>query len=57
MNRINPFRVRLRGKRGPQWRSALKALAMPAARVHNYRNLHRNMFYDAVCELDCEERK
>ena len=55
MDRLNPFRIRLRGERGPHWRAALKALAMPATRVHNYRNLHRNMFYDAVCELDSEE--
>ncbi|MEJ2128581.1 MAG: hypothetical protein P8X81_07010 [Woeseiaceae bacterium] len=57
MNRLNPFSIRLRGKRVPQWRDALKALAMPARRVHYYRNLHRNLFYDAVCDLDCGGRK
>ena len=57
MNRLNPFSIRLHGKRGPQWRAALKTLAKPATRVHNYRNLHRNMFYDAVCELDCGNHK
>ena len=41
----------------PRWRDALKALARPAARVHAYRNLHRSMFYEAVCELDCKDRK
>lgn len=41
----------------PRWRDALKALAAPATRVHEYRNLHRSMFYDAVCELDGKGRK
>ena len=40
---------------GNRWRAALKALAMPATRVHNYRNLHRVMFYDVMCQLDCED--
>ena len=57
MDRLNPFRIRLRGKIGPQWRAALEALAMPATRVHNYRNLHRTMFYEAMCEVDCDCRK
>jgi len=39
----------------PRWRDALKALARPATRVHDYRNLHRAMFYDAVCEFDCKD--
>jgi len=37
------------------WRAALDFLALPAMRVHNYRNLHKSMFYDAVCELDCNK--
>jgi hypothetical protein len=41
----------------PRWRDALLALASPAMRVHNYRNLHKAMFYDAVCELDCRDSK
>ncbi len=36
----------------PRWRDAFKALAAPARRVHDYRNLHRQMFYDAVGQLD-----
>ena len=40
-----------------RWLAALKAVAMPATRVHNYRNLHRAMFYEAMCQLDCEDRK
>lgn len=42
---------------GSRWRKALTALALPATRVHNYRNLHKTMFYDALCELDCKEGK
>jgi len=41
----------------PRWRDALVALALPALRVHNYRNLHKSMFYEAVCDVDCPERK
>jgi len=41
----------------PRWRDALKALALPATRIHDYRNLHREMFYEAVCEFDCKDRK
>ena len=40
-----------------RWRDALKALASPATRMHEYRNLHRVMFYDAVRQLDCKDRK
>ena len=39
----------------PRWRDAFKALLGPAQRVHDYRNLHREMFYDAVDRLDCGE--
>ncbi len=38
-----------------RWHAALKALALPAVRVHNYRNLHRAMFYEATCQLDCKD--
>jgi hypothetical protein len=41
----------------PRWRDALKALASPATRVHEYRNLHRSMFYEATRELDCQDRQ
>lgn len=41
----------------PRWRDALNALARPAARMHEYRNLHREMFYEAVCEFDCKDRQ
>lgn len=40
----------------PRWRDALRALTSPAARLHDYRNLHRKMFYDAMSELDCKDR-
>ena len=39
----------------PRWRDALKALAAPAVRLHGYRNLHKSMFYEAICQLDCKE--
>ena len=39
----------------PHWRDAFKALVAPAQRIHNYRNLHRRMFHDAVRQLDCDE--
>ena len=41
----------------PRWRDALRALAMPATRVHQYRNLHKSMFYDAIREVDCKDGK
>ncbi len=41
----------------PGWRAAIRALIGPAARVHHYRNLHRQMFYDSVAELDCRQCK
>ena len=40
----------------PRWRDALVALAGPATRVHNYRNLRSAAFYDAMSELDCKEQ-
>ncbi len=51
----HPDRADLRGRPGTRWRAALKSLAMPAMRVHNYRNLHKTMFYDAVGQLDCRD--
>ncbi len=38
----------------PKWRDALMALALPATRVHQYRNLHKSMFYEAMRDVDCE---
>jgi len=40
----------------PRWRDALTALASPATRVHEYRNLHKSMFYEALCEIDCKDK-
>jgi hypothetical protein len=39
----------------PRWRHALGSLLSPAARLHRYRNLHREMFYDAMSQLDCKD--
>lgn len=50
-------RVDLHNLPKPRWRDALKALASPATRVHQYRNLHKAMFYEAVCQLDCKENR
>jgi hypothetical protein len=55
MKHRNQNRVDLLGDTGSRWRAVIKALALPATRMHNYRNLHRTMFYDAVCELDCKD--
>ena len=41
----------------PRWRDALIALAAPATRVHQYRNLHRSMFYESVCQIDCKDKQ
>jgi hypothetical protein len=41
----------------PRWRDALVALAHPAVHMHEYRNLHKSMFYQALSELDCKDRK
>jgi hypothetical protein len=42
----------------PRWRDALSALAAPAIRMHQYRNLHSSMFYDAMRQIDgCKERQ
>jgi hypothetical protein len=39
----------------PRWRDALIALAAPAIRVHEYRNLHKSMFYQAMCAYERED--
>jgi len=44
--------VDLHNPQKPTWREAFLALASPATRVHNYRNLHKSMFYKAMCEID-----
>lgn len=40
----------------PRWRDALKALALPATRVHRYRNLRTAIFYETVDDHDCNDR-
>jgi len=57
MKCLNQNCVDVSGEPRMGWRAALRALAMPATRVHNYRNLHRTMFYDAIGEIDCKDRK
>jgi len=47
--------VDLHNQPKPRWRDALAALMGPAMRVHNYRNLHKGMFYEAVCDIDCKD--
>ena len=49
-NTHNP--VDPRNRLGTPWRLALMALAKPAMRMHKYRNLHKTMFYERMCELD-----
>lgn len=39
----------------PRWRAALRALAGPATRMHQYRNLRSAAFHDAICGLDCKD--
>lgn len=41
----------------PRWRDALVALAAPATRVHEYRNLHKSMFYEVLCDIDCKDKR
>jgi hypothetical protein len=41
----------------PRWRDTLAALAAPAIHMHEYRNLHKSMFYQALCEYECKDRK
>ena len=52
-NTHNP--VDPRNRPGTPWRLALMALAKPAMRMHKYRNLHKSMFYERMCELDCND--
>lgn len=47
----------LRKRPASRWQAALRSLVLPAVRVHNYRNLHKAMFYEAVCEWDCRDNK
>jgi hypothetical protein len=49
-------RAGLRRPGESRWHAALRVLAMPAQRVHNYRNLHRSMFYEAMGQLDCKDK-
>lgn len=52
-NTHNP--VDPRNRPDTPWRLALMALAKPAIRMHKYRNLHKTMFYESMCELDCKD--
>ena len=36
----------------PKWRQVLTALATPAVRVHNFRNLRTAIVYDTLCQYD-----
>lgn len=40
----------------PRWRDALIALAAPATRLHQYRNLRTAMFDEATRDLDCKDQ-
>jgi hypothetical protein len=55
MRCLNQHSIEVHGDPRPRWRKAFEALALPAMRVHNYRNLHRTMFYDTIGEFDCKE--
>ena len=62
MQRQHENRVGLHRPKGSLWRAALNVLAMPAMRVHNYRNLNTAMIRDALCFVekchpDAEKRK
>ncbi len=39
----------------PKWRQVLTALATPAVRVHNFRNLRTAIVYEALCQYDCPD--
>ena len=40
----------------PLWRRAFRAPVIAALRLHQYRNLHSAMVYEALCELDrCDQ--
>ena len=36
----------------PKWRQVLTALATPAVRIHNFRNLRTAIVYDTLSEYD-----
>ena len=55
MKSNNRNRVDLRNRPDSRWQLALKALVKPATRMHEYRNLHRTMFYNTMCEQDCKD--
>ena len=39
----------------PKWRQVLTALATPAVRIHNFRNLRTAIVYDTLSQYDsCE---
>ncbi len=42
----------------PKWRQVLTALATPAVRVHNFRNLRTAIVYDTLRQYDnCDRSK
>lgn len=38
---------------GTRWREFLQALAKPATRVHNYRNLTTSLVDETIGRIDC----
>ena len=40
----------------PKWRQVLTALATPAVRIHNFRNLRTAIVYDALSQYDSCDR-
>ena len=40
----------------PKWRQVLAALATPAVRVHNFRNLRTAIVYDTLSQYDSCDR-
>jgi hypothetical protein len=36
------------------WREAVSQVAMPALRLHRYRNARTRMLHEALCDLDCQ---
>ena len=43
-----------RGQKIP-WKAALDTIALPAMRLHRYRNVHNRLLQDAWCRLDCRD--
>lgn len=37
------------------WKAALDTIALPAFRLHRYRNVHNRLLQDAWCQLDCHD--